>query len=49
MTCPITRTDHEWLWLRGIECGEPIDRDGLCATHADQRDRLVAAMKRWAV
>jgi hypothetical protein len=40
MTCPITVTRDEWLWLRGIKCGDPIDRDGLCTRHADDRDRL---------
>jgi hypothetical protein len=40
MSCPVTITAHEWLWLRGIKCGEPIDRNGLCARHADDRDRL---------
>lgn len=40
MTCPVTVTSHEWLWLRGIKCGEPVTRDGLCARHAADRDRL---------
>lgn len=46
---PITVTTHEWLWLRGIECGEPVDRDGLCTKHADDRDRLSGDVGRWAV
>lgn len=40
MTCPITTTTHEWLWLRGVKCGEPVARNGLCAHHASDRDRL---------
>jgi hypothetical protein len=40
MSCPITTTTHEWLWLRGIECGEPVARYGLCERHAADRDRL---------
>lgn len=39
-TCPVTVTWHEWLWLRGIPCGEPVARRGLCRRHAAEQDRL---------
>jgi hypothetical protein len=43
VTCPVTVTSHEWLWLRNVKCGEPIARDGLCAHHASERARLLEA------
>lgn len=40
-TCQVTVTTHEWLWMRGIKCGEPVANGRLCERHAAERARLL--------